>query len=55
MRTLTNTLLLVIALLLAANLWRAAPVRAASTKITVQTIDNKGSVNVDGEVVGFSS
>jgi hypothetical protein len=51
---LTNIVLLVIAALLAANLLRIPAVRAASTKIHVQVVPKSGSVDIDGEVVGFS-
>jgi hypothetical protein len=51
---LTNVLLLVITVLLAVNVARVTSVRAASTKVRVQTVSKSGSVDVDGEVVGFS-
>jgi hypothetical protein len=51
---LTNVLLLVVALLLAANLIRPSGIHAASTRVRVQTIPKAGTVDVDGEVVGFS-
>jgi|GEM_PF-5569059 len=49
----TPILLFVIAVLLALNLYRVSSVRAA-TRIRVQTISKAGSIDVDGEVVGFS-
>jgi hypothetical protein len=51
---LTNILLFMIAVFLAVNVARVSSVRAASTAVRVQTILKSGSVDVDGEVVGFS-
>jgi hypothetical protein len=55
--SLTNALLLVIAVLLAVNaLVHVSRVRAASPRIQVQkiTVRKTGTVDVNGEVVGFS-
>ncbi len=52
---LTNLLLLLIAVLLALNFMVSAPrVKAASGRVRVQTVSKAGTVEVDGEVVGFS-
>jgi hypothetical protein len=50
----TNILLFMIAALLAVNLLRVPSVRAASTKVRVQIVPKSGSLDVDGEIVGFS-
>lgn len=50
----TNILLLLVAVLLAINLLRVTSVRAASSKVRVQIVSRSGTVEVDGEVVGFS-
>ncbi len=54
-RNFTNVLLLGVALLLVVNaLVFTAHVRAASGVVHVQVVQGKGTVNVDGDVVGFS-
>jgi hypothetical protein len=51
---LTNMLLFAIAVLLGINVLRVSTVHAASTRVRVQTVPKSGSVEVDGDVVGFS-
>ena len=51
---LTNILLLVVLVLLAVNVIRVPAVRAASARVRVQVVPKSGSVEVDGDVVGFS-
>ena len=54
MQKLTNPLLALVAILLVLNLWQSVPtVRAASSKVTIQKTD-KNSIEVIGDVVGFS-
>lgn len=52
---LTNLLLLLIAVLLALNFFSSpSRVGAASGRVRVVAVDKSKSVDVDGEVVGFS-
>jgi hypothetical protein len=51
---LTNLLLFAIAVLLSLNAFRVSTVHAASTKVRVQVVPKSGSIDVDGDVVGFS-
>jgi hypothetical protein len=54
MKETSNALLCIVAVLLAMNLLRSTPVRAASSRVVIQQIENKGTVEVTGDVVGFS-
>ena len=51
---LTNLLLFAIAVLLGLNVMRVSTVHAASARVRVQIVPKSGSVEVDGDVVGFS-